>query len=492
LENLIKTKFGAAFANYPSMRKFLLLAFSLNAFFFIHLVQAQTYTMEHMHNLKNDKEVILRAFSKKEQARISQIFTDIKLNDQVTQIFYKTVLDLINKEDRQCELKLIENFQNALKQNGLETDREGMLNYIKMMRVEHKIDDILFRILNESLEDFYQFDLLDTERGQRNRLFKRKKVIAANDIQKLFSGFEQWPDDKTRCTYQEFFYIKGHVKKTKDKESKSSQDLKTLINEALKAKIINLETYNKLLYLENKSNIDSLDLWLEEYLRVILQAKNKMVPKSSTYGVKKIEEENDYSSERSKRFSKITRRRLLYRKYNETQIILLSQVLQKASRRMGVDPDTISGAPTITQEFNTLQENGQRETYVERIELDQQSQYTLARRRLRKDVVELQMMDIFYKIPITHEDIVMAALETGYITHEDLEFVVKYDDLWNPHKSDFEKISGFIFSAVGYSSFLLPPPWNITAAIAIGVVEGLFNNKHKKGTSNDNPATFIE
>lgn len=471
------------------------MAFGLSTFLFVNMVGAQTYSLEQLDNLKNDKEVILRSFSKKEQTRIRQSFTDPKLNEQVSLIFYKSVMNLLNNEARQCELNLIGEFQKGLKNAELDTDQEGMLNYFKMMRVEHKIDDILFNILKVSLEDYSQFDLnLNTERGLRNRLLRRKKVISANDTKNLFQGFEQWPDDKTRCTYQEFFYIKEHVKKEKDKDklSKSSKDLKALINEALKEKFISLETYNKLLYLEGKSKVAKQDLWLEGYLKVILHAKNKMVPKSSTYKIKKIEDEDEFSSERSKRFSNITRRRLLYRKYNETQIILLSQVLQKASRRMGVDPDTISTAPIISQEFNTVQENGERTTYVEKLELDQQSQYNLARRRLRKDLTELQMMDIFYKIHVTHEDVVMAALETGYITHEDLEFVVKYDDLWNPHKSDFEKITGFIFTAVGYSSFFLPPPWNITASIAIGVVEGLVSNRNKKGTSNDNPATFIE
>jgi hypothetical protein len=217
-----------------------------------------------------------------------------------------------------------------------------------------------------------------------------------------------------------------------------------------------------------------------------------MVPLKYSYKPRRIEEENEFSSKKVKRFSKVTRRKLLYAKYDETQIVLLAQVLQKASRRMGVDADTESKKPIITQEFSVLQANGERENYVETIELDPQSQYNLARRLLRKDMVELQMMDMFVSQKITHEDVVMAALETGYVSLEEIEFVIQYDDLWNPEKTQFEEISGFIFTVAGYTTFFLPPPWNITASIALGVVEGIVDSKNRKGSENDNPATFIE
>lgn len=217
-----------------------------------------------------------------------------------------------------------------------------------------------------------------------------------------------------------------------------------------------------------------------------------MVPNQKTYTVKNIEDENSFSTEKIRRFSKITRRRNLYRKYDETQIILLSQVLQKASRRMGTDPDTESKTPYITQEFIVRGKNGKKETVVETLKLDPQSQFNLARRRLRKDMVDLQMMDLFNKTTITYEDVVMAALETGYVTLEDMQHVVQYDDLWNPNISRFEKVSGFIFTVAGYSTFFIPAPWNVVATIALGVAEGIVDNKLSTGEDNDNPATFIE
>lgn len=227
-------------------------------------------------------------------------------------------------------------------------------------------------------------------------------------------------------------------------------------------------------------------------MKIILQAKNQMIPLKRTYKPIKLEDEDKFASERMKRFSKLTRRKLLYRKYDETQIIILAQIMQKASRRMGVDLDTESGTPYISQEFSVLQPNGERRTYVEKFDLDPQSQFNLARRLLRKDMLEAQMMDTFNGLKITYEDLVMAAFETGYITIEDISLVVRYDDLWNPETSKFERVSGFVFKIAGYTTFFLPPPWNIIGTIAIGVVEGIVEKKNSTGVENDNPATFIE
>jgi hypothetical protein len=107
-------------------------------------------------------------------------------------------------------------------------------------------------------------------------------------------------------------------------------------------------------------------------------------------------------------------------------------------------------------------------------------------------MTETQMMDIFTGLKITYSDIVMAAFETGYISIEDLAYAVRYDDLWNPDTSKFERVMGFVFKVSGYATFFLPPPWNVVGTIALGIVEGIVDGKNKTGAENDNPATFIE
>ncbi len=324
-------------------------------------------------------------------------------------------------------------------------------------------------------------------------LAKHEDRLEKNDVEELFWAFKQWPDDKKLCSTQEYIRLKESVSiPTNSKEKVKAKYLGTLSKAAYEKKIISLETYNKIEFFRTDSNLEKRYIWLNDYLKIILSAKNAMVPHAKGYEVKKLDAENKFSSEKLKRFSSITRRKILYKKYNETQIVLLSQVLQKASRRMGVDADTITKAPYLIQEFELLKENGERETYVERTEIDPQSQYNLARRLMRKDMVELQMMAMFNKMDVTYEDVIMASLETGYITLEDIDFVASYDDLWNPTTSKYERMSGFVFKVAGYTTFFLPPPFNIAATLALGIVENIVDKRFDNGASHDNPGTFIE
>lgn len=466
--------------------------FLISAGIFLSQNSFAQYPMEKISNLRNDKEVLIRSIKKSERLKIVEKFPSTIENAETTNVFYLTLKEFLEREDKQCELKLIELIKKNFKAAKLDTSEEGLQDLFKMFRITHAIDDIFYDILTSLNKDYASLAELKLDRKRLRTSFKHKKLIKKNNVKELFSGFTEWPDESSRCVYQEYIYIKSHIFNKNEKPSQRDKHLKILTKKALDEKVIDIETFNKLEFLRTKSTVNARNYWLGDYFKVIFNAKNKMRPANATYVVKNLEDESDYSTERVKRFSRITRRKLLYKKYDETQIILLAQILQKASRRMGADPDTISSPPRITQEFSILNDQGERETYVEQIELDPQSQYNLARRLLRKDMTDLQMMEVFVGKQITHEDIVMAAFETGYITLEDIEYVVKYDDLWNPNKTDFEKIVGFVGTIAGVSTIFLPPPWNITISIAIGVIEGLILGTQKNGAENDNPSTFIE
>jgi hypothetical protein len=317
-------------------------------------------------------------------------------------------------------------------------------------------------------------------------IFKHSRLISNNDLKELYSNFVNFPDEESNCIYQEFIFLQNGIKdKTNRKAERPLKEMGILNKKALEEGVIGLETYHKIEFLRKESPVSERKLLMKDYLKIIFQAKNKMIPLSAHFKPINHSEEDNFSSERVKRFSRLTRRELLYQKYNETQIILLSQVLQKASRRMGVDVDTESSRPYLGQEFSILQPNGERKTYVERFELDPQSQFNLARRLLRKDITELQMMDMFNSVNIDYEDVVIAAFETGYISLEDINYVVRYDDLWNPIRTKFDRVMSFIIKASGYSSFLLPTPWNVVATLAIGVVDGINDRKTVRGAKND-------
>lgn len=440
--------------------------------------------------LHNDKEVRITSFSQKDMKRVLAKYPEASVRLNIKDLFYQSGGQYLESENQKCEFRLIDNLIANLDSAKLPRDQKSLEEYYKLLRSTQSIDDVLYDVLVGITNDYFGLKALVIKpyKGQapktENALEKRY------DLKELFGSFKKWPNESELCAYQEYVKLKNLVINKKGKPALG--DLGTLNSRALKRGLISIESFEKIEYLRTKSGINKRNLWLQDYFKITFNAKNKMVPKNKPYVTRDMSKEDDYSTERIKRFSRLTRRKVLYNKYTETQIILLSQLLQKASRRMGVDPDTKSKAPVLSQEFSVLNSQGEYETLVEKIELDPQSQYTLARRLMRKDMTELQMMDIFQKTIIKYEDVVMAAFETGYISWEDLEFVVNYDDLWNPNITEFERVMGYVFNVAGYGTFFLPPPWNITAAIAIGIAQGVVDDKTKTGAEHDNPATFIE
>jgi hypothetical protein len=442
--------------------------------------------------LANDKEVVIRAFSKKEVKRIQQHYTESDEPLRMQLALYQSVKTLRAQPHRHCDFRLIELFQDRLARLNLKPDQDHLEEALKVLRVNHAIDDLFYRLLSEANEDYHALERIAPRKKRRTLIApKVKKLLATNDLAELYEDFQEWPDETTTCAYSAYYRLKKSVRNGDDEPSKKTRHLEALNRRALREEIIDLETFNKLEYLRTKSKVNKRRIWLSDYFHTTFNAKNKLIPLSYEYTPVDLDDENDFASKKLRRFSKLTRRELLYRKYDATQMIMLAQVIQKAARRMGVDPDTESLGSYITKEYSVLQSNGERKTYVERIDLDPQSQFNLARRMMRKDIIDLQMMDSFTGLKITYSDVVMAAFETGYVSFEDLEHVLAYDDLWNPQKTKFERVSGFIFRLTGYGTFLLPTPWNITASIALGIVEGLVDNKNRTGANNDNPGTII-
>lgn len=443
--------------------------------------------------LRNDKEAVISVFGQRDQDDINKRYGNQEFNQRITEILFATLRDFLRENKNRCDLDLVSRFEKRLESEGLPHTESALSDYLKLLRVQDSIDDVFYDILSASLKDYQGLRTLDTSRAPKRVSARAHKLEETNPIKELYSNFDTFPDDTDLCAFQEFIYLKNNFLDEKGNKPKNPlKILGDLNRKALELNVINLDSYHRLEFLRTKSQLEHRYVFLRDYLKIIFFAKNQMVPRNHVYKPIKIEDEDRFSSERVKRFSRLTRRKILYRKYNETQIILLAQVMQKASRRMGTDVDTESGVPYIIQEFKVLEEDGQQRTYVERLELDPQSQFNFARRLLRKDILDLQMMDTFNQLTITYQDVVMAAFETGYITIEDINYVVRYDDLWNPATSKFERIMGFVFKVSGYGTFFLPPPWNVVGTLALGIVEGLVEQKLSTGADNDNPATFIE
>lgn len=443
--------------------------------------------------IQNDKEATIASFDQEDVVRIKNKYTIQEDKEKILNVFIKNLYSFLNNQPMHCEPKYFKDLVTDLNAINVKTEKEELLDTFKMMRVENAIDDVFYNILEQLTIDYFAFQTIDLKSRPIKNIFKNYDKKAQNiNLDNLFAGFKTYPDEVSNCSYIEFFKIRESIGLPSDKPADKNNLLKDLAYLAYTKNIITMETFHKIKFLSKNSTIQQRRVWLSNYLRIIFSAKNKMVPVKREYKVTNLSLENGFSSEHIARFNKITRRQLLYSKYDENQIILLAQIMKKASQRMGVDPDTKTGIPYMIQEFNILNGNGETQNYVEKIELDTQDQFNLARKLLRKDMTNLQMMDSFLKVTVTYQDIVMASLETGYLTLDDIEYVVKYDDLWNPDVSKFERYMSLTFKVAGYATFFVPPPWNVTAALTLSIIEGVVNSKHIDGASNDNPNTIID
>ena len=462
------------------------LLYSINSF------ATDDFSYEDIRKIQNDKEVTISAFGPEETLRIKNKFSNIDDKTKFKNIFVKNLYTFLNTQYMHCEPLYISDLVRDLQTVNVKNDKSTIIDVFKMMRVENAIDDVLYDILEELTLDHFAFKGLDLKTKPIKNIFKNYDTKSKGyDVEGLFTSFKKYPDEVDSCSYQEFFKIREVVGLPSDSLASKNKQLKDLAFVAYSKNIISVETFNKIKFLSKDSTIQNRRLWLSNYLRVTFSAKNKMIPVKRDYSVIDISKENGFSTEHIARFSNMTRRKLLYSKYDENQIVLLTQVMKKASQRMGVDPDTKTSVPYLIQEFNILNGNGETQNYVEKIELDTQDQFNLARKMLRKDMTTLQMMDTFLKVNITYEDLVMASLETGYLSLDDIEYVAKYDDLWNPNTSKFQRYMQITFQVAGYATFFVPPPWNVTAALTLSIIEGIANNKYIDGAKNDNPNTII-
>lgn len=453
----------------------------------------ESYPYSEIAKIYNDKEVQITSFSKSENNRIRNKFINSDEKERIKKIFLDNLYNFMNKNQAQCDLGYISGLSLDLQKiNGVMSFDET-IDIFKMLRVNNVIDDVFYDILENLTKDHFAMSNLELSVTPIKNAFKNyDKKIGEHNLNALFSAFRTYPDEVASCSLTEYALLRDSVGNIRDSKAAKNKLLKDLSYVALDKKLISIETYHKLRALSKSTTLESETPPLRKYFKIIFSAKNRMIPYKRNYKVINLEDENVFSTERIKRFSRLTRRKLLFQKYDENQIVLLSQAMKKTSQRMGVDPDTKTGIPYLIMEFNIEKQSGQTQNLVERIELDTQSQFNLARRLLRKDMVALQMMKSFQAVAISYEDLVMASLETGYISLDDIEYVTKYDDLWNPEINKTERATRMAVSIAGYATFFLPPPWNITAAVGLSIIEGIAGRNNINGAANDNPNTFIE
>lgn len=446
-------------------------------------IHAQSIRSFDYKKLQNDKELFGYSLSRFHNKRIAKNYPEnyaLRLSALLHESIQRTI-----SNSKTCNLEFISNLFQVMDEHSI--DRVNYVELLGVLRAHNLVDDLLFDLVIESGRIYNEIAnaRTDSQMPKFKNYVRSPYVIRKNNLYKKFQVVQHWPNGKTSCvldTYESLYSKFNHRGSKLSKNEKHNLNLK-----ALELSIIDLDVYTSLETLLEVGDRTKI-LRLRNYISNIHNAKNKMV-----YGERSSLEEvkESYTNEQRRRLKRLNGRENLYLKYNPTQIVMLAQVFESAAIRMGIDPNVDTDAPVIVTNY-VVKRGGKEVERSEEYELSPSEQALFARKRLRKDIIDLQGTDSFNNVRIEYQDLVFAALETGYISIAEIEYALTYDDLWNSKRSFWSKFKSYLWSFGGTASLYLPPPWNIVGAIGLVFV----NVKLEKGRNNhenhENPANIFD
>ena len=416
--------------------------------------------------LQNNKEAQSHLISNRDQRQVNNWLRSQNQNDLKNRAhqFLKDTLDFFT-EHGECELQLSRTMLEKALYYNLISDKYELYTLLNYLRLQNHIDDIFLRISTNLLD--IEIRASEMEWSKPVRPFNASNNITREiDITRIYAPFKIQPDEKSSCVisnWRKLIYGLGWY-------NLKNRDLlmKKLNYRALNEGTIQLETYHTLEVLRDYKVID-WDINLYQYLDVIENAKDKLTKhtKSSTSF-------SDFSSKIMSRKEKITHRERLFKDYTSTQIMMLADIIHKASRRMD--------ASRVSINFENYEMPTETEIYV----LSPMERYRLSLKMLRKDIAETMRSELFQGKVINYEDLVSAAFETGLVESQDLEMILNFEEFWNPKIPRWKMYANFAFQMAGSASFYLPPPFNILGALALAVTQTKVINQDQKPDPNDN------
>jgi hypothetical protein len=444
------------------MKNFFLLLFLSLAYCF----EAQSFDIK---LLVNNKESYSRLITNLDMEAVELWMNHHQLTRDEIKTKSKTVLQKVithfTKRETLCDLGLATMLYKASSEESLIANEEDFSAYLSYMRMENIIDDIFYRLLNKSHAVNADMNKYLRSRVPRRPLNLYTNQNAGIDLKDFYSTFNNWPDDVEYCTLGRYWRLVNKLKWSNSKDLDSQ--MRKLNWMGVSFGVIDLETFNKLEVLRHSRVLD----WhvnINGYLDIVRNAKDKLAIK--------VEEKstNNFNETYVSRRDKLTRRGKLYKVYSSTQVMVLAQLIEKTARRIDARYASINFQYTDDPE-------GEIETYV----LSPMEQYRLSIRMLRKEMAEIMRSQSFAGTGIEFNDIISAAFETGMINSEELDYVVKFEDFWNPKTPKWKAYANFAFSLAGTASYYLPPPWNIIGAIGLVVTQSRYMNDDEPDPDNN-------
>lgn len=425
--------------------------------------------------LANNKELISREI-KDYQAEVAMLwsqglgFSAEEFKEKAKEPL-KNALNRFMYSGTFCDLSVPTLLKEELTKSGLPTTDNDIDQYLVYLRATNIVDDIFYKLAKDSTaivriiettQGFYSNEPINLNTNEN------KKV----DLKQLYGNLKITPDEIKTCSLNALVNIARTIKsKNKNDRNKQVRKLNYL---AYEKRLINLATLNKLEILREQKVL----LWtvnMATYLDTLLKSKDKMTTEPEKEATSK------FSSTFASRRYKLTQRDRLYALYNPTQIIILSEIIQKTAKRMDARQVNINFQLTDDPQ-------GEIDTYV----LSPMEKYRLAIRMLRKEMAETMRSENFAGIPVEYNDLVSAAYETGYIKSAELDHIVKFEEFWNPKQQKWRTYANFALSLVGTATFYLPPPWNVVGAVALVVIQAQTINKKKSGNAAENWNSVIQ
>lgn len=416
--------------------------------------------------LENNKEIISRELS---TANIQSMMNWQKNHPLSMNLKSRSInvldqaFDEMEQLESSCEIGLMQRLIKIAKEKNLIEESNEIFHLLVFYRQQNLIDDIFYKILKNSAKIDYDFNRLNELSSPRpiNLLTRQNSQI---DLNIFYNPFKSWPNEIKNCSTTAFenMFSSLNWKNTRDLDNQIIK-LNFL---ALRNKVISLETFKKLEVLR-KIKIKNQTIALDHYLKIINEAKDKLTKSPE------IITENSFPTNYVSRRDGITQRENLYLKYTSTEVVILAQIIEKASKRIDAKYASLSWKYSEDEEIDI---------YV----LSPMEQYRAAIKMLRRDMAETMRSEAFQNKNVQYEDLIAAAYETGLIKSSELNHVLKFEELWNPKTPKWKAYMNFAFSLGGTATFFLPPPWNVVGAIGLALTQSKIANGQTKPDSDDN------
>lgn len=425
--------------------------FFLAVLFFISFTKAFAFDVT---LLRNNKESFSRLITKKDRAAVSSWERNHRLGAELRAeagAMFRDVMKGLAESESQCDLGLPASLIQKGMEAGIIQDASELRKLLVLLRDANEMDDILMSVILTAEET--RKDIAAATRWVKPKTPRGLRPAPAGlDLKKYFGYVTSWPDEVNHCSIGRYFRMSEML--TYKNRQERDTIMWRLAHIGVRDGHIDVATFHRLEALR-LNQVMNWDHYAYGYLDMVKNAKDKMVT------VREETATNTFSENYVSRKEKLTQRGKLYKVFSPTQVMIMSTVIEKLSRRMD--------ARRVELSFQYGEDaEGEREIYV----LSPMEQYRVSINMMKKEMGELMRGDLFKGTGISYEDIIASAYETGLIKSEELDHILKFEEFWNPRgPSRFRTYANFAMSIAGTATVYLPPPWNLIGAVALMVTQ---------------------